>query len=59
MIMYVILLLSKHVIGWLNGRASVFGTEGCGFEPRAGLVVCHFLFLHRQEICYVTLLFDS
>lgn len=26
------LLLTK--LQWLNGRASVFGTEGCGFESR-------------------------
>ena len=25
------------MIGWLNGRASVFGTEGYGFESRVGL----------------------
>ena len=28
---------SFDVIGWLNGRASVFGTEGYGFESRVGL----------------------
>ena len=28
---------SPDVIGWLNGRASVFGTEGYGFESRVGL----------------------
>ena len=28
---------SCDVIGWLNGRASVFGTEGYGFESRVGL----------------------
>ena len=28
---------------WLNGRASVFETEGCGFEPRRG----HFLSVVR------------
>lgn len=22
------------MLQWLNGRASVFGTEGCGFESR-------------------------
>jgi hypothetical protein len=32
---------SFDVIGWLNGRASVFGTEGYGFESRVGLQ--HFL----------------
>lgn len=26
----------SSAIAWLNGRASVFGTEGCGFEPRRG-----------------------
>jgi hypothetical protein len=35
-----------HVIGWLNGRASVFGTEGCGFEPRVDLSnTVHILYL--------------
>jgi hypothetical protein len=26
-----------YLISWLNGRASVFETEGCGFEPHRGL----------------------
>ena len=27
-------VVRKQKLQWLNGRASVFGTEGCGFESR-------------------------
>ena len=26
---------------WLNGRASLFGREGCGFEPHIGHTLFH------------------
>jgi hypothetical protein len=42
---------SDDVIGWLNGRASVFGTEGYGFESRVGLTTFNsFTFNHDLTI---------
>ena len=37
---------------WLNGRASVFETEGCGFEPRQGhwnLLFLYYFFPTRNS----------
>ena len=32
--------IKQRPASWLNGRASVFETEGCGFEPRRGHLFC-------------------
>jgi hypothetical protein len=40
---YISNMLIVAVIVWLNGRASVFGTEGWGFEPPGDLYICFLL----------------
>eukprot|EP00957_Ditylum_brightwellii_P152402 11601990-Ditylum_brightwellii.AAC.1 len=35
--------MMKIKLEWLSGRASAFGTEGCGLEPRLG----YFSYLSR------------
>ena len=37
-LMYIIVYYGQndHKASWLNGRALVFETKGCGFEPRGG-----------------------
>ena len=38
--MRVLCLCIPLKIVWLNGRASVFGTEGCGLRVRHGYTIC-------------------
>ena len=38
-----IIIVHLHKLPWLNGRASVFGTEGCGFESRREYLLIFFL----------------
>mmetsp|Transcript_34713 Transcript_34713/g.52374 ORF Transcript_34713/g.52374 Transcript_34713/m.52374 type:complete len:106 (+) Transcript_34713:1525-1842(+) len=49
-IVYTSSVVSAAELEWLNGRASVFGTEGCGFEPRLEYFAVLLLFTWNNSL---------